>query len=116
MLKYNIVIMVTKESIMEAYVFLRKNNQSIPDETLDFMKDASLKSLEDLKNGDVKVATGNSALVEEWDNTENDHWDEYIEKEPINDAEKCNECGHYMVEKMSGIKCSNDDCNNFKCF
>ena len=37
--------MVTKQSIIEAYVFLRTKNQSIPDETLDFMKDAALEAL-----------------------------------------------------------------------
>ena len=31
--------------IRKAYVFLRTNNQSIPDEVLDFMKDAALAAL-----------------------------------------------------------------------
>jgi len=31
---------------MEAWVFLRRNNHSIPNETLDFMREVSLKELE----------------------------------------------------------------------
>lgn len=38
--------MVSKEKIIEAYSFLRQHNQSIPDETLDFMKEESLKALD----------------------------------------------------------------------
>lgn len=33
---------------MEAYLFLREKNQSIPSETLDFMKDASLAEFDRL--------------------------------------------------------------------
>jgi hypothetical protein len=32
--------------IMKAWRFLRKNNQDIPDEVLDFMRDAALEALE----------------------------------------------------------------------
>ena len=35
---------MTRNEIIDAYVFLRENNHSIPDDTLDFMKDASLKA------------------------------------------------------------------------
>jgi len=35
-----------KKEIIEAYIFLRTNNMTIPSETLEFMKDASLKALE----------------------------------------------------------------------
>tara|TARA_R110000772_G_scaffold37589_4_gene89222 strand:- start:1379 stop:1681 length:303 start_codon:yes stop_codon:yes gene_type:complete len=35
----------TRKEIIEAYVFLRKNNMTIPSETLEFMKDSSLKAL-----------------------------------------------------------------------
>lgn len=34
-----------RKEIIEAYVFLRKNNHTIPDTTLDFMKNAALKEL-----------------------------------------------------------------------
>lgn len=37
--------MVTEQEIREAYLFLRKNNQSVSDETLDFMRDVSLREL-----------------------------------------------------------------------
>jgi hypothetical protein len=35
-----------KKEIIEAYVFLRTNNMTIPRETLEFMKDSSLKALD----------------------------------------------------------------------
>ena len=38
--------MITKETIMEAYLFLRKENQSVPSETLEFMKDTALAELQ----------------------------------------------------------------------
>ena len=38
--------MVTKAEILEAWVFLRKYNSSISDDTLDFMKDAAYEKLE----------------------------------------------------------------------
>ena len=41
--------MITKDKIMEAYLFLRKNNHSIPDEVLDFIKESSLEKLEELQ-------------------------------------------------------------------
>jgi hypothetical protein len=40
----------TKSEIIEAYLFLRKNNQTIPSETLEFMKDSSLKALDQAIN------------------------------------------------------------------
>ena len=42
---------MTKEEIINAYLFLRENNYSIPSETLEFMKDVSLRELERVKNG-----------------------------------------------------------------
>ena len=38
--------MVTKAEILEAWVFLRKYNNSISDDTLDFMKEAAYEKLE----------------------------------------------------------------------
>lgn len=38
--------MITKQLILDSYLFLRKENQTIPSETLEFMKNASLKALE----------------------------------------------------------------------
>jgi hypothetical protein len=36
----------TRKEIIEAYVFLRTNNMTIPSETLEFMKDSSLNALD----------------------------------------------------------------------
>jgi len=41
--------MITKETIMEAYLFMRKENQSVPSETLEFMKDTALAELQKCK-------------------------------------------------------------------
>ena len=41
--------MITKEIIMEAYLFMRKENQSVPSEALEFMKDAALAELQKCK-------------------------------------------------------------------
>ena len=38
--------MITKKDIMDAYVFLRTKNNTIPDEVLNFIKDAALEKLE----------------------------------------------------------------------
>lgn len=37
--------MITKKNIIDAYIFLRTKNNSIPDEVLDFTKDAALEKL-----------------------------------------------------------------------
>jgi len=39
---------MNRHEIIDAYVFLRTNNHSIPDETLDFIKDASLSAYDAL--------------------------------------------------------------------
>jgi hypothetical protein len=41
-------IIDTASEVIEAYVFLRKHNQSIPDATLNFMKKVSLLALRDM--------------------------------------------------------------------
>ena len=40
--------MITKSDIVKAWAILRKTDSTIPDETLDFMKDVSLKALEEM--------------------------------------------------------------------
>jgi len=40
-----------REEIIDAYLFLIKNNHSIPDATLDFMKDVSLREFEKITTG-----------------------------------------------------------------
>jgi hypothetical protein len=42
--------MINKNSIINAYIFLRENNQSIPSEVLEFMKEASLEKLKNSNN------------------------------------------------------------------
>ena len=42
---------MNKDEIIDAYLFLRENNHSIPSETLEFMKDVSLRELERVENG-----------------------------------------------------------------
>ena len=42
---------MNKSEIIDAYVFLRENNHDIPDATLDFMKDVSLREFERIENG-----------------------------------------------------------------
>jgi len=46
--------MITKQTIMDAYLFLRKNNNTIPDETLDFIRDVSLTAYEKMKVGQIE--------------------------------------------------------------
>ena len=45
--------MITKNNIIDAYLFLRKENQSIPSEALDFMKTVALRELEIIEKGRV---------------------------------------------------------------
>jgi hypothetical protein len=37
--------MIKQSDILEAYLFLRKNNHSIPDETLEFIKNAAMDKI-----------------------------------------------------------------------
>lgn len=39
---------------MKAWTFLRKNEQTIPDETLDFMRDAALEKLDKIETEQIK--------------------------------------------------------------
>lgn len=39
---------ITKETIMDTYLFLREKNNTIPSETIDFMKDCALDRLKEL--------------------------------------------------------------------
>ena len=42
--------MVTEKQIIDAYLFLRKKNHSLPDEVLEFMKKAALQKLKELES------------------------------------------------------------------
>jgi hypothetical protein len=39
----------TRKEIREAYLFLRKENQTVPSETLQFMLDASMEKLSEIE-------------------------------------------------------------------
>lgn len=43
---------MNRGQIIDAYVFLRKNNHSIPDDVLDFMKDSSLRAYDAMNDGE----------------------------------------------------------------
>lgn len=51
--------MMKRNEIIEAYVFLRENNNSISDQTLDFMKDASLSAYDSLGDDYCKKCSHN---------------------------------------------------------
>lgn len=54
----------TKQEIMEAYLFLRKNNITVPSETLELMKDAAIKELDcALANAETRESNCNIPLV-----------------------------------------------------
>ena len=52
---------MNRQEIIDAYLFLRENNHDIPDETLDFMKDVSLRQY-DLVYG-VPDAEGTDNII-----------------------------------------------------
>lgn len=60
---------MSKEDIIHAWVWIRKNNQSIPDEVLDLMKDAAIEKL-----------AGTQYAGKEWISVEDDmpDYDEYV--------------------------------------
>ncbi len=53
-----------KSEIMEAYLFLRKENMTVPSETLEFMKDATIEKLDSaLENTETKHSGLNIPVV-----------------------------------------------------
>jgi hypothetical protein len=44
--------LVSRKTIMEAWTFLREHSSGIPEETLDFMKEAALEKLNDLEKSE----------------------------------------------------------------
>ena len=48
--------MIKRSNILDAYVFLRKKNQDIPDEVLDFIKESSLNALDNTQDEAVRKA------------------------------------------------------------
>jgi len=51
--------MLTRQSIIDAWMFLREHNHTIPDYTLDFMKDASLSVFDQLNDDYCKKCQHN---------------------------------------------------------
>ena len=49
--------MITKENIIDCYLFLRENNQSIPSEVLEFIKGAALEKLDKINSDDAPTIT-----------------------------------------------------------
>jgi len=47
-----------RKEIIEAIVFLRENNHTIPSETIEFMKNASLEALKDKTSPYILIDTG----------------------------------------------------------
>jgi len=47
--------MITRGWIIKAYLFLRENNHTIPDEVLDFILNSSLDKLEELNRESEKL-------------------------------------------------------------
>jgi len=47
---------IKRSNILDAYVFLRKKNQDIPDEVLDFIKESSLNALDNTQDEAVRKA------------------------------------------------------------
>lgn len=53
-----------RNDIIDAYVFLRKNNQSIPDKSLEFMKDAALSAYDSLHDDYCKKCQHNGSQMQ----------------------------------------------------
>lgn len=59
--------MITRESIIKAYCKIREIDSSIPDEVLNFMKDASIKSLESQLSNNPLQLTCETCNYFSWD-------------------------------------------------
>ncbi len=57
--------MIKKLDIADAYLFLRKENHSIPSETLDFMLEASMEKLSQMENKRVSSKLYEEVIDEE---------------------------------------------------
>lgn len=59
--------MITVETIIEAYLFLRKENNTIPSETIEFMKDCAIEKLKKIILDDVDKLLKDTPKFEELD-------------------------------------------------
>ena len=55
-------MIITQNDIIDAYLFLRKNNQTIPSETLEFMKNASIEKLNEINLAAKKKEEQNNEM------------------------------------------------------
>ena len=68
--------MITKEKIIEAYLFLRRENSTISDDVLRFIKDAAIKEFELTEKFPSK--TGNFLKVKVGDKVKNNRTDSVL--------------------------------------
>lgn len=45
---------MTKKDIVDAYLWIRSNNQTIPDDVLNFMKETSIERLEEIEESNKR--------------------------------------------------------------
>lgn len=86
--------MITEKLILEAWKFLRDKNSSVPDETIDFMRDAALEKLEQVKEeynpefGDNKLCICGHPYYR--------HFDPYEDMYPVG----CKYCNCHKFEQQ----------------
>jgi hypothetical protein len=80
-----------RNEIIDAYLFLRRHNHDIPDETLDFMKDSALKAFDSMQ-----------PIADKGENIKSSHW---------HDAGAYGRCS-YCFRYSDDINCLDDD---YKC-
>ena len=69
----------TKQEIMEAYLFLRKNNMTVPSETLDLMKDAAIEKLDSAFENTEKLKLAEEHAKKMWRDPSAEKQREYAE-------------------------------------
>ena len=88
-----------EKEIREAYTFLREKNQTIPSETLQFMLDASLEKLNDIKEpvdlrlcepGDILISSLGATLEYVRPTKENEYLDHVVRYIEMADGSKPN--------------------------
>lgn len=95
--------MITEKLILEAWKFLRDKNSSVPDETIDFMRDAALEKLEQVKEeynpefGDNKLCICGHPYYR--------HFDPYEDMYPVG----CKYCNCHKFEQQGIQKITKDE-------
>lgn len=91
--------MITESTIREAYLHLRKTNSTIPDETLDFMLEASLEKLKRGNIPDVWVK-GNIIRV----TTVCNYWEKWGDDDYVESGQRTYEGEVIEVDKGLALK------------